>query len=162
MKYLYRYTSKIGDIYLLSDGTFLKGISYDNNYQDCIEERHPSFEETIRWLDIYFGGEIPDFMPEIKFKTTPFKEEVWNIISRIPYGKTITYKDIADEIAFQRGIKKMSYQAVGTACGHNEFPIIIPCHRVIGTNNNLYKYTGGSEKKIFLLKLEGINLKQIV
>ena len=161
MNYLYRYSSKIGDIYLLSDGTYLIGISYDlNKYQNYKEERHSSFNETIRWLDIYFDGKIPNFIPKLKYSTTAFKEEVWDILLQIPYGKTRTYNDIAKEIAFKKGIKKMSAQAIGTACRCNDFPIIIPCHRVIGTNNNLLKYTGGSDKKLFLLNLEGADIQK--
>lgn len=156
---MYRYSSIIGDIFLFSDGTFLTGISYTlDRHQDYKEEKHRSFKETIKWLDIYFGGKNPDFMPKLKYKTTPFKEEIWNILLNIPYGKIRTYGEIAKEIAIKKGIKKMSAQAVGTACGHNQFPIIIPCHRVIGSNNNIFKYTGGSDKKRFLLNLEGIKL----
>lgn len=152
MKYAYRYSSKIGDITLLSDGTYLIGISFEvDKYTDYRQEKHPSFDECIRWLDIYFSGIIPDFTPALKYDTTPFRKEVWNILLKIPYGETRTYGEIAKEIAMKKGIKKMSAQAIGTACGHNQFPIIIPCHRVIGSHNNLFNYTGGSDKKLFLL-----------
>ena len=149
----------MGDIYLLSDGTYLTGICYNvAKYNNNKEERHFSFDETIRWLDIYFSGNIPDFMPRLKYDTTAFRKEVWDILLKIPYGKTITYGDIAEEIAIKKGINKMSSQAIGTACGYNNFPIIIPCHRVIGRCNNLLNYMAGSDKKLFLLKLEGVDL----
>lgn len=162
MKYAYRYSSKIGDITLLSDGTYIIGISFEvDKYTDYRQEKHPSFDECIRWLDIYFSGIVPDFTPALKYDTTPFRKEVWNILLKIPYGETRTYGEIAKEIAIKKGIKKMSAQAIGTACGHNDFPIIIPCHRVIGSHNNLFNYTGGSDKKLFLLKLEGVEINKI-
>ena len=86
---------------------------------------------------------------------TPFQIEVWNILREIPFGETTTYKEIARKIAKNRGIERMSAQAVGTAVGKNSINLIVPCHRVVGTNNSLAGYAGGIDKKITFLKLEG-------
>lgn len=115
----------------------------------------PIFDKTIKWLDIYFSGQEPDFTPEYKIeKLTPFRKQVIDIMNKIPYGKTITYNDIAKEIAKSKGIEKMSAQAVGGAVGWNPICIIIPCHRVVGTNGSLVGYSGGINNKIKLLEIE--------
>lgn len=115
----------------------------------------PIFDKTSKWLDIYFSGENPDFIPEYKIENlTPFRKQVIDIMNKIPYGKTTTYNDIAKEIAKSRGIKKMSAQAVGGAVGWNPICIIIPCHRVVGTNGLLVGYGGGINNKIKLLEIE--------
>jgi methylated-DNA-[protein]-cysteine S-methyltransferase len=93
-------------------------------------------------------------MPPLKIQTTPFRKQVWEIMLKIPYGKTISYGEIAAKIAKKKGIKKMSAQAVGGAVGNNAIAIIIPCHRVIGTDGSLTGYDAGLSKKIKLLKLE--------
>ena len=113
--------------------------------------------KTRKWLDSYFKGEKPsinelDLAPE----GTDFRCEVWKILCEIPYGETITYGEIASLIAQNRGIEKMSAQAVGGAVGHNPIAIIIPCHRVIGADG-LGGYAGGRKRKEFLLKLENPN-----
>ena len=106
----------------------------------------------IRYL---FSGNNPNFIPKYKINNlTPFREEVINIMNKIPYGKTITYNDISNIIAEKRGIKRMSSQAVGGSAGWNPICIIIPCHRVVGSNGNLTGYGGGIKNKIELLKLE--------
>ena len=119
------------------------------------EKQLPIFEETIRWLDIYFAGHDPGFTPKLKMNTTPFRKLVWEIMLTIPYGKTMSYGEIARKIEEIRGIPKMSAQAVGQAVGNNAISLIIPCHRVIGTDGNLTGYGGGLDKKVWLLKLEG-------
>lgn len=86
---------------------------------------------------------------------TQFQKEVWTILHKIPYGTTTTYNEIAKEIAKNRGLERMSAQAVGTAVGKNNINLIVPCHRVVGTNNSLAGYAGGIDKKITFLKLEG-------
>ena len=93
-------------------------------------------------------------MPALNPVGTEFQCAVWEILRRIPYGRTITYVEIAGQLAAQRGVKKMSAQAVGGAVGHNKISIIIPCHRVVGSNGSLTGYAGGIDKKIALLKLE--------
>ena len=89
---------------------------------------------------------------------TPFQLSVWKILQKIPYGKTVTYGEIAKEIAEQKGLSRMSAQAVGGAVGHNEISIIVPCHRVVGTNGSLTGYAGGIDKKVKLLTLENTDM----
>ena len=160
--YKMEYKSKIGPIVLLSDGTYLIGLYFKDLFEklkhnEIYEEKNNEvFNDTIKWLDEYFNGINPSFIPKIKFTNlTPFKSLVYKCIQEIPYGKTITYSDIAKRIASLKGIKKMSNQAVGVAVGSNPICIIVPCHRVIGVNNNLVGYGGGIYKKQELLKLEG-------
>lgn len=115
------------------------------------------FEQTREWLDIYFGGKNPDFLPSLSPGTrTEFCARVSEIMKEIPYGKTVTYGEIAKRIAEEKGIKIMSAQAVGGAVGLNPVCIIIPCHRVLGAKGKLTGYGGGIKNKIGLLRLEGI------
>ena len=114
----------------------------------------PIFEQTVRWLDIYFSGKAPGFTPPLSMETTPFRKAVWEIMLSIPFGQTMTYGEIADKIAKQKGLTKMSAQAVGGAVGHNSISLIIPCHRVVGTNGSLTGYAGGIDKKVKLLTME--------
>lgn len=168
MAYTYNYNSKLGNITLASNGEALTGLWFDGqkyfggNLKGKYEKRKlPVFEEAFRWLDIYFKGENPDFMPPLYFDASPFRKMVWNILLSIPYGKTMTYGEIADEISRQKGICKMSAQAVGGAVGHNPISIIIPCHRVIGSKGNLTGYAGGIDKKVKLLELEKVDMKNL-
>lgn len=116
------------------------------------------FEQTRKWLDIYFGGKNPDFLPSLSPGIrTDFCARVSEIMKEIPYGKTTTYGEIAKRIAEEKGIKRMSAQAVGGAVGLNPVCIIIPCHRVLGAKGKLTGYGGGIKNKIGLLRLEGIN-----
>lgn len=132
----------------------------------CINKQSGYFEEknlavidqTKRWLDLYFSRREPGFTPALNPVGSAFRRAVWEILLKIPYGKTTTYGQIAREIAAARGLAKMSAQAVGGAVGHNDISIIIPCHRVIGAHGNLTGYAGGIDRKIKLLKLEGINM----
>ena len=116
---------------------------------------NPVLIKTKHWLDRYFAGDKPK--PE-ELPLAPigsdFRQQVWQILRTIPYGKTNTYKQIAETVAKKRGIKQMSAQAVGGAVGHNPISIIIPCHRVIGSNGSLTGYAGGLDKKTFLLNHE--------
>lgn len=162
MEYTNTYHSPLGKMKMTSDGTALTGLWFEGQkYIDELvrgqgEERElPVFNETKRWLDIYFQGKSPDFTPMISYHTTSFRQQVWEILIKIPYGETMTYGEIADMLAEERGIFKMSAQAVGGAVGHNVIAIIIPCHRVIGRDGSLTGYAGGIEKKKRLLRLEG-------
>ena len=161
MTYIDRYHSPLGDITLASNGEALTGLWFEGQkyFGDTLssqqeEKELPVFEETKRWLDIYFQGKTPDFTPPLLLETTPFRRAVGEIMLSIPYGQTMTYGEIAERIATQRGIPKMSAQAVGGAVGHNSISNIIPCHRVVGTNGSLTGYAGGIDKKIKLLTLE--------
>ncbi len=164
MFYTYYYTSPIGKITLASNGTHLTGLWMEG--QKYFPSHLPAgktttllsvFRQTQEWLDAYFKGENPDYLPNIELKDTPFRLAVWEILKHIPYGETVTYKDIAKEVARQNNRQSMSAQAIGGAIGHNPVSIIIPCHRVIGSNGSLTGYAGGIERKIALLKLEGID-----
>ena len=166
MEYTDHYTSPLGGITIASDGENLTGLWFDGQkyFADTLakehEEKHlPVFEQARRWLDIYFSGNEPDFTPPIYMKTTDFRKTVWEILLAIPYGQTMTYGQIADRIAEQKGLVKMSAQAVGGAVGHNAISLIIPCHRVVGTNGSLTGYAGGIEKKVKLLELEKANME---
>lgn len=159
MDFFRRYDSPIGRLTLVSDGTALAELRLDGSNDSTETQKNlPIFRDTFRWLDIYFSGKEPDFTPQLNMRTGPFRREVWEIMLTISYGKTMTYGEIAKEIARRHGLAKMSAQAVGGAVGHNAIPIIIPCHRVIGTNGNLTGYGGGIERKIKLLELEGVDL----
>ena len=169
MNYIYHYKSPLGNITLSSNGTELSGLWFDGQKyfgdtlpSEIIEKNLPVFAETIRWLDLYFCGKDPGFTPPLITKSTAFRKQVWDILLSIPFGKTMSYGEIAAIIAKQKGIAKMSAQAVGGAVGHNPISLIIPCHRVIGTNNSLTGYAGGIDKKIKLLELEGIDTKKLI
>lgn len=162
MQYTSFYESPLGDILLAADDVGLTGLwferekYYAHNLAPEHEEKEiPLFAGVKCWLDIYFSGQEPDFMPPIHLTGTPFQMEVWNILRSIPYGTTTTYGEIARTLALRSPEKGMSAQAVGDAVGHNEISIIVPCHRVVGSDNSLTGYAGGIYKKIALLKLEG-------
>ena len=122
------------------------------------EEREiPLFEKVKQWLDIYFSGKEPDFTVPLHFVGTAFQKEVWEILCTIPYSQTMTYGEIAKQIAAKKGLPHMSAQAVGGAVGHNKISVIVPCHRVVGANGSLTGYAGGLEKKEKLLALERVD-----
>lgn len=169
MLYIHHYQSPLGAMTMSSNGEALTGLWFDSSQQNSSslkgvkrEKTNNSskvFDEAEEWLNIYFTGRAPDFMPNISLDGTEFQKAVWDILLSIPYGEIMTYGEIADQIAKERGIKRMSAQAVGGAVSHNPIALIIPCHRVVGKNNNLTGYAGGLEKKIELLKLEGVDTR---
>lgn len=166
MQYISHYQSPMGDILLAADeigltGLWFEGQKYFALYLDKKHEEKelPVFETAKRWLDIYFSGKEPDFTVPLHFTGTDFQNEVWEILYSIPYGKTTTYGEIAKQIAARRGLSRMSAQAVGGAVGHNEISIIVPCHRVVGSNGSLTGYAGGIDKKVKLLELENADMK---
>lgn len=113
-------------------------------------------QEVREWLDKYFGGERMEIGGlKLAPEGTVFQKEVWQILREIPYGEFLSYGEIAGRVAGKRGMKKMSAQAVGQAVGRNPIPIIVPCHRVVGKDGKLTGYSGGMEKKIWLLEHEG-------
>ena len=161
MIYTYHYTSPLGITTLAGNGESLTGLWFDEQkyfphklISESIESELPIFTQTCNWLDIYFSGRIPDFIPPISLNTTPFRKAVYDILLTIPYGQTMTYGEIARILAEQKGVERMSAQAVGSAVGHNPISIIIPCHRVVGADGSLTGYAGGLNKKIDQLKLE--------
>ena len=153
------YASPVGELLLAADeegltGLWLAGEKYFPGAPEGAPQETPVLEETKRWLDIYFAGREPDFLPPLRYDSTPFRKLVCDIMLTIPYGKTMTYGEIAAEAARRTGRAKMSAQAVGGAVGHNPISLMIPCHRVVGTNGSLTGYGGGIARKVKLLELE--------
>ena len=165
MQYTSHYNSPIGQITLASDGEKLTGLWFDGQKyfaakldKDSYEKDLAIFKETKRWLDIYFSGKLPDFTPLLNMICSDFRKAVREVMLSIPYGQMMTYGEIAEKIAKDRGLKHMSAQAIGGAVGHNTISIIIPCHRVVGTNGSLTGYAGGIDRKIWLLEHEGVDM----
>lgn len=161
MKYKANYPSPIGNLTLISDGTNLTHVILEKEsyYQNIKKEAKTNdnleiFKQTKIWLDKYFNKEKPNIDDlKLKLEGTPFQIKVWNALKTISYSQTVTYGFVAQKIN-----SKTSARAVGGAIGHNPIPIIIPCHRVVGTNNNLTGFTVGIDVKIKLLKLEGLDI----
>ena len=161
MDYTCHYVSPLGGITLASDGEALTGLWFDGqkHFPSVLvreQKSLPVFEEAVKWLDLYFSGKDPGFTPKLCLRSTPFREAVWEMLRSIPFGKTVTYGEIAARLAGERGLVKSSARAVGGAVGHNPISLIIPCHRVVGAGGRLTGYAGGIEKKRFLLSLEGV------
>ena len=159
--YTSEYQSPLGAVTLACDGEYVIGLWFNEqrHYGNVLPSRteqkeHPLLNEAKHWLDIYFSGREPDFLPPLRSDSTPFRKTVCDIMLTIPYGKTMTYGEIAAVVAERKGIAKMSAQAVGGAVGHNPISLMIPCHRVVGANGSLTGYGGGIDRKIELLKLE--------
>lgn len=162
MLYTSHYASPLGGMTLVSDGTALVGLYFDGQKYAAegldatrTQKNLPIFEEARRWLDVYFSGRKPDFTPPTAPAGTAFQQSVWEILLTIPYGETTTYGAIAQRIKQNTG-RRMSAQAVGGAVGRNPISILIPCHRVVGTNGSLTGYAGGIDKKAYLLRIEEI------
>ena len=163
------YISPIGDILLASKnnkliGLWIEGQKYYlyNIKEEMKEENTEILVKAKEWLDRYFKGEKPN-INELALDPigSDFRKRVWKILCEIPYGEVITYKDIANIIAKEKGLKKMSCQAIGNAVSHNPISIIIPCHRVVGTNGSLTGYAGGIYKKAYLLEHEKVNMEKL-
>ena len=161
MIYIQHYNSYVGGITISSDGNALTGLWFDGqkyyagNIDDEIEEKDlPVFAQARQWLDIYFSRHDPGFTPALTLDSTPFRMAVWRILLTIPFGKTMTYGEIAARIAGKKGCRRMSAQAVGSAVGHNPISLIIPCHRVVGADGSMTGYAGGIDRKIKLLEME--------
>lgn len=174
MQYTNHFESPLGCILLAADEIGLTGLWFEGQkyYARTLDAEHeerelPVFRETRRWLDIYFSGREPDFMPPVHMTGTDFQVRVWELLRKIPYGQTLTYGEIARRLsAEEKGCEaedgmvtaRTSARAVGGAVGHNKISIIIPCHRVVGADGNLTGYAGGIERKIKLLELESVDL----
>lgn len=166
MQFVNSYSSPLGSMTMASDGENLIGLWFDGQKYDrqfltetSKIENLPIFQQTKQWLNLYFQGVQPDFTPQLKVLGSEFKQLVADILISIPYGKTMTYGEIASIVAKRMNKSHMSAQAVGGAVGHNCISIIIPCHRVLGSDGTLTGYAGGIERKKTLLRLEGICLK---
>ena len=156
MLFLTHYASPLGPILLAADETGLTGLWFEGQKYfpsflgvDYQEKETPVLTETVRWLDVYFSGKDPGFLPPLHPQGSPFRQAVWNILLTIPRGQTMTYGEIARRLGVH------SAQAVGGAVGHNPISILIPCHRVVGSDGSLTGYAGGVERKARLLQLEG-------
>ncbi len=161
MQYTSKYKSPLGEIMIAGDkkgltGLWFVGQKYFALYLDKEnkEKEIQILKDTKKWLDIYFSCKEPGFKLPLHFTGSKFQNEVWEILCSIPYGKTMTYGQIANILAKRRGIPKMSAQAVGGATKKNQISIIVPCHRVLGTNGSLTGYAGGIDRKEKLLKIE--------
>lgn len=157
MHYTQTISSPLGNILLSADEVGLTGLWFDGGryYTETLPEEHveretPVLTDTKRWLDVYFTGREPDFTPPLHPAGSPFRQAVWQLLLEIPYGQTTTYGALAKRL----GGVHMSAQAVGGAVGHNPISIIVPCHRVVGTNGSLTGYAGGLDRKIRLLEIE--------
>ena len=148
------YDSPLGTIVIRADEEVLYQLDFSDGPGEYENETNEVIRRTISWLDRYFGPEIPDFRPPLRLEGTPFQKRVWELTSAIPYGETRSYGQLAESIAEERGIRKMSAQAVGNALGRNPICIIVPCHRVVGTDGSLVGYGGGLQNKEKLLELE--------
>ena len=161
------YSSELGDILLAADeigltGLWFFGQSYfaDTLPAEQIAQETPILAQAREWLDEYFSGKEPDFTPTLHPMGSPFRQAVWKLLLQIPYGQTTTYGEIARQLEKLQNRPHMSAQAVGGAVGHNEVSIIIPCHRVVGTNGSLTGYAGGIDKKVELLTLEHTDMSR--
>ncbi len=168
MKYWRKHKSPVGLLTLASDGENLTGLwiegqNYFPERDEDVQSKDdlPVFEQTIDWLERYFQGENPGKIPPVAPEGTEFRKLVWKILEEIPYGGLTTYGEIAKEISKQQNGKFISARAVGGAVGHNPISIIIPCHRVIGSDGSLTGYAGGLDVKVKLLEKEGIDVSEI-
>lgn len=163
MIYTTKIPSPVGNLTLASDGEHLIGVWIDGQkyFARTISEETqennqiPILLQTVDWLNRYFSGKRPS-IHELSLRPagSEFRRAVWKILCEIPYGEVTTYGAIAKKIAASRGLANMSAQAVGGAVGHNPISIIIPCHRVIGSNGSLTGYAGGLDLKKKLLEME--------
>ena len=166
MQYTTTYQSPLGEILLAADEIGLTGLWFEGEkfYAEGLdpvneEKDIPVFDDVKRWLDNYFCGQEPDFIPPLHMFGSDFRQCVWTILREIPYGETTTYGALARRIAAERGLERISAQAVGGAVGHNEISIIVPCHRVVGADGSLTGYAGGIQRKVELLTLEGVDME---
>mgnify|MGYP002516952420 CR=1 FL=1 len=162
---LQHYESPMGGILLAAEAGSITGLWFAGQKYfarglpaDSGERETPPLSEAKRWLDVYFSGRQPDFLPPLRPTGSVFRRKVWEILLTIPYGGTMTYGVIARKLARIQGLPGMSAQAVGGAVGHNPISLMIPCHRVVGTDGSLTGYAGGIERKKRLLELEGADV----
>ena len=151
----------LGEVRLRSDGESLTGLWFvgqvnDAKYNRDIEMKNdlPIFAQVVSWLESYFSGKQTSITIPLQPKGTSFQQRVWQILQEISYGKTMTYGEIAQRIAKEKGVETFSAQAVGQAVGKNPISILIPCHRVLGKNGALTGYAGGVHRKEQLLRIE--------
>lgn len=144
------YHSPIGSLKITADNQYLLAISFDGQ-NATPQSTNPIINQAIAELEAYFAGKLKTFSVPYKFTGTDFQNRVWTELSKIPFGKTISYSTLASNLGDLKSIR-----AAGTANGKNKLPIIIPCHRVIGKDGSLVGFSGGIERKKWLLKHEGV------
>lgn len=154
------YDSPIGEMLLLSENEALTGCYFvgQKHYPynlDFRKKENTVLSSAKTWLDLYFNRNKPNFIPNFCLNGTPFQTEIWNYLMQIPYGKLVTYGEIASIIGTKRGVTRLSSQAVGNAIGANPISVFIPCHRVLNSKSEITGYAAGIDKKISLLELEG-------
>lgn len=161
MIYTQHYDSPLGGILLAADESGLTGLWFDGgkHFAEGLPAAHIRRETPILaaakgWLDIYFTGREPDFLPPLHPTGSLFQQAMWALLLQIPYGQTVTYGQLAARLAAERGLARMSAQAVGGAVGRNRISLIIPCHRVLGADGSLTGYAGGLDRKAKLLAWE--------
>lgn len=159
--FTHTYSSPLGLMGMTSDGRRLTGLWFEGQRHapaplppSAVSDLPEVFRQAQRWLDLYFGGKIPDFTPPLALESSAFRLAVWEVLRAIPYGQTMTYGQIARILAEKSGLSEMSAQAVGGAVGHNPICLMIPCHRVVGAKGHLTGYAAGLERKAYLLELE--------
>ena len=167
MTYTMHYDSPLGKILLAADEEGMTGVWFEAQKYFAAklppedeEGTMPVLGDACRWLDVYFSGREPDFTPKLHLIGSDFRQAVWALLLQIPYGQTTTYGALAKQLAEKQGRPRMSAQAVGGAVGHNRIAILIPCHRVVGTNGSLTGYAGGIDKKEKLLRMEHVNMER--
>ena len=160
MEYIRKITTPLGAVTLASDGENLTGLWFDGQRHfgaglgpDPAEKDLSVFRETERWLEVFFSGACPEWIPPLRLSGTVFQTAVWKALRRIPFGETRTYGQLARLLTEQTG-KPVSARAVGTAAGRNPISLIVPCHRLVGADGSLTGYAGGLERKKRLLELE--------
>ena len=168
MLYYKKTASPLGEITLRSDGEALTGLWFadDKHYgaKDIAGAAMADldvFMQAEAWLAEYFAGREPKVSVPLKLQGSEFQMQVWRLLLDIPYGRLVTYGDIAKKIAAQKGMARMSAQAVGGAVGHNPLCLIVPCHRVVGANGSLTGYGGGMWRKVYLLELEKVDMSKL-
>jgi len=167
MKYLCAVPSPLGRLTLASDGISITGLWMEGQKyyaatleQDTREQSLPVFDRAREWLGSYFSGKNPACQLPLAPEGSPFRLLVWNILRNIPYGQVITYGEIAKQLESLTQ-QRVSAQAVGGAVGHNPISIVIPCHRVVGSDGSLTGYAGGIQAKVLLLQLEGVSMDRL-
>jgi methylated-DNA-[protein]-cysteine S-methyltransferase len=144
--------SPIGILRLVSNGSQLTRIDFENHYGDdtCVERSDPALAACSKQLGEYFTRQRRQFDLPLAAAGTAFQQSVWQALAAIPYGELRSYRDIARVIGNPAAVR-----AVGAANGRNPLPIVVPCHRVIGSNGSLTGFAGGLDIKTYLLELEG-------
>lgn len=159
--YKWFYDSPLGQMTMFGTDLALMALYFSDEYRisftpdsSSTETLTAVFSDTIKYLDNYFKGRIPDIYPHLELQATPFRLKVYEILTEIAYGQSLTYGQVARQLTDNDSKKIMSAQAVGGAVSHNPVCIIIPCHRVLGADGSLTGYSGGIKRKEQLLKLE--------